>query len=186
MNLKFNQKENTMLNPLKQFSLIAVTLFLISSSAFAQDHHKPSTTEPVGTATADGMLYGKDYDPGMTAISFGDLINNVEGNNDQVILVKGNVAEVCQAMGCWVVMSDGSKTVRATTSHEFFLPKDIGGKEAVIYGKFKIAEISEDDARHYNEESKNPVSNESIVGPQKVYEIEAIGVKILNPVTDQN
>lgn len=175
-----------MLNPLKQFSLIAVTIFLISSAAIAQDHHKPSSMEPVGTSTADGMLYGKDYDPGMTTLTFGDLLNNVESNNDKVILVKGNVAEVCQAMGCWVVMSDGSKTVRATTSHEFFLPKDIAGKEAVIYGKFKIAEISEEDARHYNEESKNPVSNESIVGPQKVYEIEAIGVKILNPVTDQN
>ena len=186
LNLKINQKENTMLNLLKQLSLFAVAIFLISSAAIAQDNHKPSSMEPVGTSTADGMLYGKDYDPGMTTLTFGDLLNNVEGNNDKVILVKGNVAEVCQAMGCWVVMSDGSKTVRATTSHEFFLPKDIAGKEAVIYGKFKIAEISEEDARHYNEESKNPVSNESIVGPQKVYEIEAIGVKILNPVTDQN
>ena len=181
-----------MLKPLKQFSLIAVTLILMSSASYSQDDptmthgKKEKSMEPIGVQTADGMLYGKDYDPGITAITFGDLMKNVDDSNGKVILVNGNVAEVCQAMGCWVVMSDGSKTVRATTSHEFFLPKDIAGKEAVIYGKFKIAEISEEDARHYNEESKNPVSNESIVGPQKVYEIEAIGVKILNPVTDQN
>lgn len=176
-----------MKNLIKQFSLIVFTVFFISSVSYAQDeHHKSSNMEPVGTATADGMLYGKDFDPGMTTITYGDLLKSADENNDKVILVKGTVAEVCQSMGCWMVMSDGSKSVRATTSHGFFLPKDIAGKEAVIYGKFKITEISEEDARHYNEESKNPVSNESIVGPQKVMEIDAIGIKILNTSSDKN
>lgn len=172
---------------LKRISLSVITIILISTASFAQEeHHKSSNMEPVGTATADGILYGKDFDPGMTTITYGDLLKSADENNDKVILVKGMVSEVCQAMGCWMVMSDGSKSVRATTSHEFFLPKDIAGKEAVIYGKFKITEISEDDARHYNEESKNPVSNESIVGPQKVMEIDAIGIKILNTPSEKN
>ncbi|HMS33969.1 MAG TPA: DUF4920 domain-containing protein [Ignavibacteria bacterium] len=175
-----------MKNLQKRISLLVITIILISTSAFAQNHEKSASTEPVGTATADGMLYGKDFDPGMTAMDYGDLLKSADENNERVILVKGTVAEVCQGMGCWMVMTDGSKSVRATTSHEFFLPKDIAGREAVIYGKFKITEISEDDARHYNEESKNPVSNESIVGPQKVMEIDAIGIKILNTSSDKN
>lgn len=175
-----------MKNLLKRVSLSAITIILISTASFAQDHDKSSAMEPVGTATADGMLYGKDFDPGLKTMDYGDLLKSADENNDKVILVKGTVSEVCQSMGCWMVMSDGSKSVRATTSHEFFLPKDIAGKEAVIYGKFKITEISEEDAKHYNEESKNPVSNESIVGPQKVMEIEAIGIKILNSSSNKN
>lgn len=181
-----------MFNLLKRATLFSLAIVLISSLAFSQDESKmdhgkkEGSMEPVGVQTSDGMLYGKDYDPGMTVMNYGDLLKSAEDNNDKVILVKGTVSEVCQAMGCWMVMSDGSKSIRATTSHEFFLPKDIAGKEAVIYGKFKVTEISEDDARHYNEESKNPVSNESIVGPQKVMEIDAIGIKILNTASDKN
>ena len=182
-----------MLNLLKRVTLFLIAITFMSSVSYSQDDMKiegkeMKSMEPVGVQTADGMLYGKDYDPGMTAVDYGDLLKNAEANNDQVILVKGNVAEVCQSMGCWMVMTDGTTKVRATTSHNFFLPKDIAGKDAVIYGKFKITEISEEEAKHYNEESKNPVKDEAIVGPQKVYEIDAIGIKILNPVgeTDKN
>ncbi|MCY7360650.1 MAG: DUF4920 domain-containing protein, partial [Ignavibacteria bacterium] len=83
----------------------------------------------------------------------------------------------------WMTMSDGTTKARVKTGHEFLLPKDVAGRDAIVIGTFKITEISEDDARHYNEETKNPiVKTEDITGPQKVYEIDAIGIKILNPV----
>ena len=72
-------------------------------------------------------------------------------------------------MGCWMRLSDGTNTTRVKTNHDFFLPKDIAGQNAIVYGTFKVTEISEDDAKHYNEESKNPnVKTESISGPQKL------------------
>lgn len=172
---------------LKKFSLLAVLLLIISSVSIAQeDKHKEHTSdEPAGIKMSDGMLYGKDYDASMNTITYGDLMGSTDANNNKVVLVKGTVAEVCQAMGCWMTMTDGSIETRVTTGHEFFLPKDIAGKEAVVIGTFKVTEISESQARHYNEETKNPkVKTEDIVGPQKVYEIEAMGIKILNPVTE--
>lgn len=183
-----------MLNLLKRITLLSITIVLMSSAAYSQDDpsmdhgKKEKSNEPVGLKTSDGMLYGQDYDVSMPVMDYGDLLKSADENNNKVIMVKGKVADVCQAMGCWMTMTDGAITTRATTSHKFALPKDIAGQEAVIIGTFKVTEISEEEARHYNEESKNPVANESIVGPQKVYEIDAIGIKILNPVaeSDQN
>ena len=175
-----------MYNLIKRIYFYSICVLLLSSLSVAQDSHKTSSSDPVGVKTADGMLYGKEFDPSVTTLTFGELMASVENNNDKVVVVKGSVAEVCQGMGCWMVMTDGSKSVRATTAHEFFLPKDIAGKDAVIYGKFKVTELSEEDAKHYNEESKNPVNPETIVGPQKAFIIEAIGIKIVDPPADSN
>ncbi len=78
-------------------------------------------------------------------------------------------------------MTEGDNTVRIKTLHEFFLPKDIAGKNAVVSGTFKTTELTEEEARHYLEESKNPTMKpEDIKGPQKAYIIEATGITILD------
>lgn len=180
-----------MFNIIKRISLFAIIIFIASSISNAQeDKHgthngDKKSDEPVGIKMNDGMLYGKDYDPSMKVVEFGDLISSSSENNNKLVLVRGTVAEVCQAMGCWMTMTDGSVTARVKTGHEYLLPKDIAGQNAVVIGTFKMTEISEADARHYNDETKNPkVKTEDIIGTQKVYEIDAMGIKILNSVSE--
>ena len=177
-----------MFNIIKRISLFAIILVLASSLSNAQeDKHdgNKKSDEPVGIKLSDGTLYGKDYDASMTVIEFSDLLNSTLEFNERVVVVKGTVAEVCQAMGCWMTMTHEGKTARIKTDHNFFLPKDIAGQNAFVVGTFKVTEISEADARHYNDETKNPkVKTEDIIGPQKVYEIDAVGIKILSPTTD--
>ncbi len=186
-------------------TILLLAIILISTVSYSQDNStstnpnpndvKPSdalktqsvetsTDEPAGIKMNDGILYGKNYDENMQVINFSDFMTNANANdnNGKVVLLKGNVSEVCQEMGCWMMMSEGKDKIRVTTSHNFFLPKDIAGSNAIVIGTFKVTEISEEEARHYNEESKNPaVKTEDIKGPQKEYEIEAFGIKILNP-----
>lgn len=146
------------------------------------EHESMKSDEPVGKQLDGGILYGQEYDQGMTAVSYSEFIASPESSNGKTVLLKGNVSEVCQAMGCWMTMSDGVNSTRVKTGHEFFLPKDIAGRDAVVYGVFKISEISEEDAKHYAEESKDPsVKPEDIKGPQKAFEIDATGILILNP-----
>ncbi len=177
-----------MLNSIKQFVFFLIAIFVITGTSYSQvSIHKESgkNTEPVGIILSDGVLYGKDYDQSMTIIEFEDLLKSANDYDDKVVLVKGNVSEVCQKMGCWMTMSGGSQEARVKTLHEFFLPKDIGGQEAVVIGTFKVTEISEEQARHYNDETKNPkVKSDEIKGPKKAYEIEAMGIKILNSKID--
>ena len=144
------------------------------------------TMEPVGVKTSAGMLYGSAIDENVKQLSFGDLLGNAESVNNTIVTVRGVVAEVCQAMGCWMVMTDGTTSVRAKTGHNFFLPKDISGKEVIITGTFKMTEISEDDAKHFNEESSNPKDESEIVGPQQVLVIDATGIEVLDSVSDSN
>ncbi len=180
---------------IKNIFLSVLALLLLSTVSYSQhdenikllEKDAKLLDEPAGILMPDGILYGKDYDAAMTVTEFSDLMNNPSGNNDKVMIVKGNVSEVCQKMGCWMIMSEGGKSVRIKTMHDFFLPKDIAGRNAIVIGKFKVAEISEDMARHYNDEAKNPtIKSEDIKGPQNVYEIEAMGIKILNPELDSN
>ncbi len=168
------------------FILIFMSTISYSQVEFkSKDSDKKDTDEPIGIKMSDGILYGKDYDQSMTIMEFNNLMNSIAENNGKVVLVTGSVSEVCQKMGCWMTMSDGTNTTRVKTLHEFFLPKDIAGRNAVVIGTFKVTEISEDQAKHYNDESKNPkIKTEDISGPQEAYEIEAIGIKILNPETD--
>lgn len=179
-----------MINILKKIFLFTIILLSVTSFSIAQEekhgnHHESKSDDPVGIIMGDGTLYGKDYDPSMQVYEFSDLINSASDNNDKVVIVRGTVAEVCQAMGCWMTMTHDGKTARIKTDHEFFLPKDIAGQNAVVMGTFKVTEISESDARHYNDETKNPkVKTEEIIGPQKVYEIDAMGIKILSPAAD--
>jgi len=180
-----------MFNIIKRFSLFTIMLLIASSLSNAQeDKHgnhpgDKKSDEPAGIQMSDGMLYGKDYDQTMTVLEFADLMNSPLENKEKVVLVRGTVAEVCQAMGCWMTMTHEGKTARIKTGHEFFLPKDIAGRNAVVIGTFKVTEISEADARHYNDETKNPkMKTEDIIGPQQVYEIDAMGIKILNSDSD--
>ncbi|MEO8211462.1 MAG: DUF4920 domain-containing protein [bacterium] len=182
---------------LKRITLFAFAIVAFSSVSYSQNElksesgvetkgtEKKSSDEPAGIKMSDGILYGKDFDPSMTVIEFSDLMNAVLDNDGKTILVKGSVSDVCQAMGCWMIMSEGKNNVRVKTDHNFFLPKDIAGSNAVVIGTFKSTKISEEDAKHYNEESKNPtMKTEDISGTQDAYEIEAIGIKILYPVSE--
>ena len=77
------------------------------------------------------------------------------------------------------MISDGTNEVRVVTLHKFLLPKDCATNNTTVEGTFKVKEITEEQAKHYNDEAKNPkVKTEDIKGPQKVYMIEASGVLI--------
>jgi len=144
------------------------------------DVKEEKSDQPEGIKMEDGILYGKNYEDGMEVVEFTDLMSNPADYKDKTLLVKGNISEVCQKMGCWLVLSDGSKNARVTTLHSFFVPKDATGSQVIVFGKFIEAELTEDQAKHYNEESNKPMDETEIKGTSKVFEIEAEGVKILN------
>jgi len=176
-----------MKNTLRLF--VVVALLILSGTGLVRSQECNNATElkasgsddPVGTKVDGGMLYGKAIDPTSEVVSYSDFVTKMDEMNGKEIILKGTVADVCQAMGCWMTLSADGKTTRIKTDHEFFLPKDVAGREAIVSGKFMISEISEEDARHFNDESKNPtVKSEDIKGPQKAFEMSATGIVILD------
>ncbi|HAY34068.1 MAG TPA: DUF4920 domain-containing protein [Ignavibacteria bacterium] len=144
--------------------------------------NEESSEKPAGIKMEDGILYGKDYDPGMTVVEYSTLMSNPSEYAGKTVIVKGKVSDVCQKAGCWIILSDGTNNTRVTTLHTFVVPKDIAGSQAVVIGKFIENELSEEMAKHYNDESVNKKDESEIKGSSKVFEIEADGIKVLNTV----
>jgi hypothetical protein len=173
------------------FFLLFVSLF-ISTSAYSQckDAHKDDqneehsqTDELNGTEVEEGVLFGAALNQDLEVITFEQLISGSDEFNKKEIVVTGNISDVCQSSGCWVMLSDGNNSVRVKTNHDFFMPKDCSGKNAKVQGTFEIKEISEEEAEHYKDDSKDEgVSQENTKGLQKVYEVIATGVILMNDV----
>lgn len=178
-----------MFNTIKNFALILLFGLFVSSASFAQDKTPttdapppvdvPMSVEPAKDTKTDGKLYGEAPKSSATVVAFADLMAAPENFDGKEVVVKGNVNDVCQAEGCWLVLGDGKKEVLVKTLHVFVVPKDSYDNAAEVNGVFKIKEISEEQARHLNDESKNSkIKSEDIKGPQKTFLIEASGIKL--------
>jgi len=160
--------------------LMFIFAFIFTSLTLAQNEGDQNV-EVKGKKVDDGMVYGNDLSSDMQAIVITDLLSKPQDYEGKTVKLNGTITDVCQTMGCWLMLSDGTSEIRVTTLHKFFMPKDCAKSKAVVDGTFKVTEISEEHAKKMNEESQNPkVKTEDIKGPQKVYTLEATGVKILS------
>lgn len=130
-----------------------------------------------GKEVADGVLYGQEIDAAIPVMTIGEIYSELNSYQNRLVVVQGDITEVCQNMGCWTMISDGKNEIRAMTLHKFFLPKDLKNVKAVVQGEFEVKEITEEQAKHFAVESGK--STENIKGPQTMYRIKAAGVKIL-------
>ena len=104
---------------------------------------------------------------------------------DKTVQVKGKVTEVCEKMGCWMMLVD-TKTKAAVRikvkDGEIVFPKDSVGKIAVAEGKFVKIEMTQEQAvaqaKHEAEENKKKFDPASITGPKTLYQIAGTGAVI--------
>ena len=112
-------------------------------------------------------------------VALKDVMASAEKFAITPIKVEGEIKDVCQNKGCWLVLTDGKNAMRITfKDYGFFVPKDSAGKKVVLEGIVEKKTIDEDAARHYAEESKNKTDVSKIKGPQEVVTMVASGVEI--------
>lgn len=117
------------------------------------------------------------------AISMDSLLAMVKAGQTDIngIKVVGKVNEVCQAKGCWLNLDKGDGTGMRVTfkDYGFFVPKDCGGKQAVVMGHAYMDTTKVEDLRHYAEdEGKSKEEIEKITEPLVELAFEAEGVII--------
>ena len=160
-----------------------LTIFLLAFSAFvllgrpASAQHESSQISFEATASDTDGIYGErpsiDAAEAMS-VSAAVADSSVHG---RTVLVAGTIEDVCQKKGCWMVISDGERSMRVTfKDYGFFVPIDATGRDAIVEGIVSREEISEEVARHYAEESKSE-DPEQIDGPQQVVTMIATGVR---------
>jgi hypothetical protein len=123
---------------------------------------------------SDGAHFGAPFTDAKI-VSLADAIAKPEAYAETAVKLRGKVLDVCQAEGCWLVMSDGERDMRIhMKGHAFAVPKDIGGKTVVVEGLVEKKTISEAQARHLAEEGSG--DPEKIVGDQTIVRMMATGV----------
>ncbi|MEW6126420.1 MAG: DUF4920 domain-containing protein [Acidobacteriota bacterium] len=134
---------------------------------------------PVFAFKASEKHFGAAFNKDAKVVKLAEVTANPDKYNGKTVKLKGKIADVCQREGCWLVLTDGERTVRVNMKdHAFVVPKDSGNKEATVEGIIEKKEISEEMARHYAEESAGKVDPSTIKGPQVVISVVATGVRI--------
>ena len=141
---------------------ILIATLLVAGSAMAHDDKGKFVTEPVAT-TAEGKVYGTVWPTNAgPAMSIEAAAGKVDALKAQPHAYSGRITQVCQKMGCWMVLTgeDGKFARVAMRDHSFGVPKDSKG-EAVVYGTLSEKAISKKDADHLVADgAKAPASQE--------------------------
>ena len=104
---------------------------------------------------------------------------DVEKYANKPIKLEGEIKDVCQAKGCWLVITDGERAMRVSfKDYGFFVPKDATGKKVVLEGMIEKKTITEMHAQHIAQESKEKTDPSTIKGPQQIITMVATGVEI--------
>ncbi|MCC6805997.1 MAG: DUF4920 domain-containing protein [Deltaproteobacteria bacterium] len=118
-----------------------------------EDCEHDAKTEKAAAPT-DAIHRGAAF-KGEKTVALKDLLAKPEAFDKQIVTTEGIVRQVCQKKGCWMELAADAKGPGARITfkdYEFFVPKDSAQKHAKIEGSVKLAELSEERAKHYESE----------------------------------
>lgn len=153
--------------------IIFLSLLAFCLSASAQDKEK--------VPAAKGVVYGQVSEE-RSPVSPDQL-------KDQLVhdafagQMKGKVAEVCKAEGCWIRLQkeDGTTIMVRAKDHAFLMPENIVGKTVLVEGNAVVKEVSEEMRKHYaGDAGKSKEEIAKIKGTEKSVEFAAKGVRVLD------
>ncbi len=134
---------------------------------------------PVTAVDADGWKHWGEVFEVEEITPASALLSDPASFQGKPLRVEGKIGEVCQAMGCWLVLADGDKTMRVMMKdHGFTVDKDIAAQSCQIEGTVTVRELDPEFLDHLASESENPDAMPEKHNAQdgKVYEFEAVAV----------
>ena len=121
-----------------------------------------------------------------SATPIADITANPAPLVGKTVQVKGKISEVCQSMGCWMMLVDPASkaAIRIKVKDgEIVFPKDSVGKMAVAEGTLAKIEMTKEQAlaqaKHEAEENGKKFDPASVKGPVTTYQIQGIGAVVL-------
>jgi ABC-type Fe3+-hydroxamate transport system substrate-binding protein len=160
---------------MKAISLLTLSL------AFALGACASTTDSADAKSSAEAVAKSAQNDFGKTmpegeATPLAVAMQNADANVGKAMKISGRIGSVCQAKGCWLMLTDDDAAVRVKFGdHAFFIPKDSKG-EAVAYGNLETVEMSEAQAKHMAEDAGADPSK--VTGAQKEYRFIANSLHI--------
>jgi len=120
-----------------------------------------------------------------------DILADPESYLDKVVLIEGEVLDVCPAMGCWMELKSDSQAEESEITQkikvkvkdgEIIFPMEAIGQNALVEGKVYKIDLTKEEAveyfEHIAEESGREFDPSTIAGPMTIYQIKGLGAKI--------
>lgn len=156
---------------MKRIMFLAILGFTLSATAQKKEKVPAAKDVVYGQVSEEKSLVGVD--------ELADkLVDNAFTGQ-----IKGRVAEVCKAEGCWIRLqkADGTTMMVRAKDHAFVMPENIVGKTVLVEGSATVKETSEELRKHYAEDAgKSKEEIAKIKGSEKSVEFAAKGVKVLD------
>ncbi len=110
------------------------------------------------------------------------LFSTLKPGDTIPVKFKSTVTEVCQSKGCWMKLDlDNEEAMVKFKDYDFFMPKDLSGKEVVVKGIAFVSEMSVEDQRHFAEDAGESAEEiEEITQPKHTLSFEADGVLLID------
>ena len=145
--------------------ILAVSILLVSLPLFADTYGEPLS----------------DNDP----VKLSALLASPDDYVGQTIKVKGKVTDVCEMMGCWMIIAgdDESESIRFKVEDGVIvIPTEAKGKKAVAEGTFAKIEMTKEEAiekaKHHAEEKGMEFDPSKVKGPTVTYQLNGTGAVI--------
>lgn len=164
--------------PVTKAPAAEVSTVTVATAKEEGDCHHDDT--PAAAPANEKVFRGAPF-KGEKAVALTDLLAKPESFDKQTIATEGTVRQVCQKKGCWMELAMAEKGPGARITfkdYEFFVPKDSAGKKAKLEGAVKLAELSEERAKHYA--SEGATIPRGADGKAREVQLVATGVEILN------
>lgn len=115
--------------------------------------------------------------PAEPVVSLSDAVERLEaGESVSGLRMAGQITEVCQKKGCWMVLIDDDVMARVRfKDYGFFVPAMSHGKPSEVYGDLTKKTLTAKQARHYE---KDAGRSGDIDKPVNEYAIMASSVTI--------
>lgn len=115
------------------------------------------------------------------AMTTGEMLTALEGNDSAVVKVQGEISGVCQKKGCWmdIPLENGEVMKVKFKDYDFFVPMNSSGRTATMEGVVRQETFSVEYLRHLAQDAgKSDEEIEAITEPEVKYSFEASGVAI--------
>lgn len=132
-----------------------IPLMLLAACQGTTSTDATSSTEQEAAQTAEKMAhFGAMITPD-NAMPVAEVPEALGANDSVRLKIEGTIEEVCQMKGCWITMQvDTATSMRVTfKDYAIFLPKDVGGRTAVLEGYAFVDTVPVEMVRHYAEDA---------------------------------
>jgi Domain of unknown function (DUF4920) len=116
---------------------------------------------------------------GATKVTLAELLKSPDAYSGKTVQVEAKVRKACTKKGCWMELApeDKGAGVRVTfKDYGFFVPLDSAGSTAKVEGMVKVADLSEKNAKHLEEEGATVPRGQD--GKAREVQLVATGVEL--------